>query len=122
MASFVAKICGLMNMAENSLTDQFQIFYLKLFTNSASCHGFASVKQKYGCRASNFSDCPLYCSFVAIKYGGSNMADTTAATTSRARNFGPQKNQGLIVVFLDNPARGELIYKIKLKKLTWFLR
>ena len=40
----------------------------------------------------------------------------------RARNFGPQRNQGLIVVFLDNPAGGDLIYKILLKKLTWFLR
>ena len=70
-----------MNMAENSLTGQFQIFDPKLFTNSTSCHGFAFVKQKYGCRASNFSNCPLCCSFVAIKYGRSNMAGTTAATT-----------------------------------------
>ena len=37
-------------------------------------------------------------------------------------NFEPQRNQGLIVVFLDNPAGGDLIYKILLKKLTWFLR
>ena len=59
MASFVAKICGLMNMAENSLTGQFQIFDPKLFTNSTSCHEFAFVKQKYGCRASKFSNCPL---------------------------------------------------------------
>ena len=59
MASFVAKICGLMNMVENSLMGQFQIFDPKLFTNSTSCHGFAFVKQKYGCRASHFSDCPL---------------------------------------------------------------
>ena len=40
----------------------------------------------------------------------------------RARNFGPQRNQGLTVVFLDNRAGGDLIYKILLKKLTWFLR
>ena len=40
----------------------------------------------------------------------------------RACNFGPQRNQGLIVVPLDNLAGGDLIYKILLKKLTWFLR
>ena len=56
MASFVAKICGLMNMAKNSLMGQFQTFDPKLFTNST---GFAFVKQKYGCRASNFSNFPL---------------------------------------------------------------
>ena len=56
---FAAKICGLMNMVENNLMGQFQIFDPKLFSNSTSCHGFAFVKQKYGCRASHFSDCPL---------------------------------------------------------------
>ena len=59
IASFVAKICGILNMAENSLMGRFQIFDPKLFTNSTSCHGFAFVKQKYGCRASNFSNCPF---------------------------------------------------------------
>ena len=34
----------------------------------------------------------------------------------RARNFGPQRNQGLIVAFLDNPAGGDLIYKILFEK------
>ena len=122
MASFVAEICGLMNMAENSLMGQFQISHPKLFTNSTSCHGFAFVKQKYGCRASNFSNCLLIVALLQL-----NMADPIWLTQwllplLRARNFGPQRNQGLTVVFLDNRAGGDLIYKILLKKLTWFLR
>ena len=59
MASFVAKICGLTNMVENSLKGQFQNFEPELFTNNRSCHGFAFAKQTCRCRTSNFFNCPL---------------------------------------------------------------
>ena len=63
MASFAAKICGLMNMAENS---QFRIFDPKLFTDSTSCHGFVCIcEAKYGCRASIFFTC-LFIVHVAL--------------------------------------------------------
>ena len=122
MASFVAKIYGPMTMVGNSLTGQFQNFELELFTNSASCHGFAFVKQKYRCRASNFSNCPLIVAFYAVKYDRSNMARMTATNPFKARYFGGLWKQWFIFVFLDNSARGDLIYNVLLKKVTWLLR
>ena len=44
------------------------------------------------------------------------------ADPKRACNFGPQRNQGFSFAFSDNLARGDLIHKLLLKKLTWFQR
>ena len=50
------------------------------------------------------------------------MADATAATTFKGSQFRTSKEPGTYFCVLDNLAGGDLVYKILLKKLTWFLR